>query len=161
MRGQKNGTPEEQAAWKEKIRHLPQHYKPGQSGNPAGRPKRKTPSEILYAFAMAEYGKHGPEQLKELQKRMPEPWRSKPIEKITVAEFVGWIHMMQAMRPAGWKDRAEFYDRTEGKPVQKIAVTEDPNADRRTRYDWRKLSTEELLKLKEIQLKAMVEEDKS
>lgn len=135
-------------------------WKPGQSGNLNGRPKKKTPSEILDAYGRAEYGAVGPEGLKELQKRMPEPWRSMPIKQITTGEFIGWVQMMQAMRPAGWRDRELYYDRVEGRPTQKITVTEDPNEGQRTRYDWRKLSTEELLKLKEIQLKAMVGDDK-
>jgi hypothetical protein len=167
MKERKNGTPEEAAT---KLNNGDNHHKkhplhpalaariwkPGQSGNLRGRPKKKTPSEILDAYGAAEYGAVGPEGLKELQKRMPEPWRSMPIKQITTGEFIGWVQMMQAMRPAGWRDRELYYDRVEGRSVQKITVTEDPNEDRRARYDWRKLSTEDLLKLKEIQMKAVV-----
>jgi hypothetical protein len=125
-------------------------FQPGQSGHPEGRPRGKTPSETLRAFATAEYGAYGPEQLKEIQKRMPEPWRSMPVEKITLQEFIAFIQLMQALRPAGWKDRSDFYDRVEGRPTIKIAGPDGGPLQVERTVNIKKFSTEQLRLWREL-----------
>jgi hypothetical protein len=83
--------------------HLERYkWKPGVSPNPAGRPKKETPSETLSKMLGAAYG---PDVIKQLQKTMPEPWRSKA--EITVQEILTWVILRRAMQNAGDNARKE------------------------------------------------------
>jgi hypothetical protein len=63
----------------------------------------------------AEYG---PDAVKQLQKTMPEPWRSKVV--LTVQEIFTWVMLRRAMQSAGDNARKEVFDRIEGRPTIKV-----------------------------------------
>lgn len=124
-------------------------YKPGQSGNPAGRPKRELPSETLYKMLNAEYG---PDAVKQMQKQMPEPWKSK--KELTVQEIMSWVAIRRALTPPADTARKDINDRVEGKPLQKIVGAEGGPVE--VRYDYSQLQTEDLKAIIERLEKAKV-----
>lgn len=52
---------------------VPYHYKPGQSGNPAGRPKgaRSKLAELTLQRLLADFDLHGVEAIEEVRKKNP------------------------------------------------------------------------------------------
>lgn len=112
-------------------------WKPGQSGNPNGRPRRELPSETLYKMLSAEYG---PDAVKQMQKQMPEPWRSK--KELTVQEIMAWVSIRRALTPPADTARKDINDRVEGKPLQKIVGAEGGPIE--VKYDYSQLSSEDL-----------------
>lgn len=125
-------------------------FKPGKSGNPNGRPKRETPSETLRLMLDAEYGV---DAVKQLQKTMPEPWRSK--KEVTVQEVMTWVILRRAMQNAG--ARREVFDRTEGRPTLKLAGPSGGPIETIS-HDPKKLSAEKIRLMREILAEAAVSE---
>ena len=130
----------------------PYRFKPGQSGNPAGRPKKETPSETLRSMLNAGYG---PDAVKQLQKTMPEPWRSKA--ELTVQEIISWMILRRAMQTTGDVARREVFDRVEGRPTLKISGPQGGPIEV-VRYDLKKLSAEKIRLMREILAEAAVGE---
>lgn len=124
-------------------------WKPGQSGNPAGRPKRELPSETLYKMLSAEYG---PDAVKQMQKQMPEPWKSK--DQLTVQEIMCWVSIRRGLTPPADTARKDINDRVEGKPLQKIVGAEGGAIE--VKYDYNQLPTEDLKAIIERLEKAKV-----
>lgn len=124
----------------------------GVSGNFAGRPKRETPSETLRSMLAAEYA---PDAVKQLQKTMPEPWKSKP--ELTVQEIMIWAILRRAMQSAGDVARREVFDRIEGRPMLKIAGPTGGPIEV-VQYDLKKLSAEKIRLMRDILAEASVTE---
>ncbi len=86
----------------------------------------------------AEYGF---DAVKQLQKTLPEPWRSKP--ELTVQEILIWVLLRKSMQAAGDVARKEVFDRIEGRPTLKITGAQDGPIETIT-YDLKKLSVEKI-----------------
>ncbi len=96
-------------------------FKPGQSGNPAGRPKKALLSDALRRqLAIAAPG-------------MPEKTQAETIAAALIAEAIAGN--VQAIREVG--------DRTEGKPAQAIALDLDVR-------DWRQMAQSNGLELNDV-----------
>jgi hypothetical protein len=96
-------------------------FKPGQSGNPAGRPKKALLSDALRR------------QLAEAVQGAPEKTIAEHIARALIREAVGGN--VQAIREVG--------DRTEGKPAQAIALDLDVR-------DWRQMAQSNGLELNDV-----------
>lgn len=129
----------------------PWWFKPGQSGNPAGRPKGKRPSEIMREMFLAQYG--GPEAIRKLQETMPEPWRSMNVDKMTVGEIISWVQLRRAMTANADKARSDLFDRLEGRPTMRIEV--EPTKDDDSPLRLEDFTEEELRALHATAMKAM------
>ncbi len=96
-------------------------FKPGQSGNPAGRPKKALLSDALRRqLAIAAPG-------------MPERTQAETIAAALIAEAIAGN--VQAIREVG--------DRTEGKPAQAIALDLDVR-------DWRQMAQSNGLEIDDV-----------
>jgi hypothetical protein len=96
-------------------------FKPGQSGNPAGRPKKALLSDALRR------------QLAEAVQGAPEKTIAEHIARALIREAVAGN--VQAIREVG--------DRTEGKPAQAIALDLDVR-------DWRQMAQSNGLELNDV-----------
>jgi hypothetical protein len=97
----------------------------------------------------AEYG---PDAVKQLQKTMPERWRSK--QELTTQEIMIWILLRRAMQNAGDVARKEVFDRIEGRPTLKIAGPTGGPIETVT-YDLKKLSVEKIRLIRAILAEAV------
>lgn len=130
------------------------------SPNPAGRPRLKTPSELIREMLQAEFGGYGMESVKQIQQALPEPWRSKPTEKLTNEEILCGMTIIAGRRSIdAVLERETIFNRVEGRPVQKIAGPDGGAIKLEPVYNWKNLSTDELRQLRALQLKAMAKED--
>jgi hypothetical protein len=127
----------------------PHKWKPGKSGNPAGRPKREVPSETLCKMLEAQYG---PDAVKQLQKTIPEPWRSKA--ELTVQEILTWVMLRRAMQTVGDVARREVFDGIEGRPTLKISGPQGGPIETVT-YDLKRLSAEKIKTIRAILAEAV------
>lgn len=125
------------------------------SPNPAGRPRNKTPTEIMREFLGAE---HDADQIKAVQATMPEPWRSS--KRITVEMAVWWVMILASLNTRrGDNSRKELLDRLEGKVPLRLAgamggaidITSGP------KFDYKKLSEDDAQHLRELLIKATVD----
>jgi hypothetical protein len=96
-------------------------FKPGQSGNPAGRPKKALLSDALRR------------QLAEALPNAPEKTIAEAVARTLIREALGGN--VQAIREVG--------DRSEGKPAQAIALDLDVR-------DWRQMAQSNGLELNDV-----------
>ena len=101
----------------------------------------------------AEYGV---DAVKQLQRTMPEPWRSKA--ELSVQEIMTWVILRRAMQNAGDVARREVFDRVEGRPTLKIASPTGGPIEV-VQYDLKKLSAEKIRLMREILAEAAVGEE--
>lgn len=128
----------------------------GVSGNLAGRPKNKTPSELMREMLEAEFGGFNIENVKQIQQAMPEPWKSKPTEKLTTLEILCAMHVIAGRRSmAAVLERETVFNRVEGRPVQKIAGPDGGAIPIEPVWNLKNLSTEELRQWRQLQAKAI------
>jgi hypothetical protein len=127
----------------------------GVSGNVNGRPRGKLPSELIREMLQAEYGGHNIDQIRQLQQALPEPWKSKPPEKLTTMEILCAMHIIAGRRSLeAVMEREAVFNRVEGRPVQKIAGADGGPIQLEPVYNLKNLSTEELRLWRELQSKA-------
>ena len=101
--------------------HLRPHlWQPGQSGNPNGRPRNKTPTEMANEMLRAEFDPL-PDAIKRLQESMPPAYQRKPT--LQPIEIILWIWIRRAMTVEGDTARRNLLDRIEGKPMMRIEST--------------------------------------
>lgn len=137
----------EQVREKHEIARLPNGYfAPGVSANPAGRPKRVLPSEVMYWMAAAIYEQ---EFVKSLQAEMPEPWKSK--DNLTLLEIHTWLTIRGGLKGKDAESlRREVRDRIEGKPTMKISGPDGgPFQMQNVPLDLKKLTDQELIRWSE------------
>jgi hypothetical protein len=133
------------------VNRLPNGQWPsGVSGNPNGRQPGKMPSELIREMLQAEYGGYNIEQMKQLQQALPEPWKSKPTEKLTNMEILAAMSIISARRSLdAIVEREAVFNRVEGRPVQKIAGVEGEPIEVAA-VDWKGLPTETVREVREL-----------
>lgn len=119
--------------------HLKPHwFKPGKSGNPLGRPKRKTITEAIFDELVKEVPK-------EILDKMPH------LKGVTQLEFIATVAVTKAMK-GDFKFMKEIIDRVDGKVPWKAEISGPDKGP--IEFNLKALQDEELFSLERIVAKA-------
>jgi hypothetical protein len=128
--------------------HLkPWQFRPGISGNPAGRPN----DELLLVKRHKELVKMPAPQalIDELRRQgaIPEEWEKNG--KLTWGDALTIRNLFKATSPRGDKTMEIIWHMMEGKPTERLEI-QTPDGQPKSQFDPRKLSVEDLRALRDL-----------